>query len=95
MKAAELQNAPQILDIGFTKKDKERGRRKPATGSNRKSSEKEFERQAPMHPSPTQAINSPPTPSSAAPQSRPAAERAYRGLTIAAMLLILASILLV
>ncbi len=36
-----------------------------------------------------------PNSSDAFPQPRPADERAYRGLTIAAMLLILASILLV
>ena len=48
-----------------------------------------------MHTSPNHAITSPPTPSAAFPQSSPAAERAYQGLTIAAMLLILASILLV
>jgi hypothetical protein len=48
-----------------------------------------------MHPSPNRAVASPTTPSAAFSQSKPASERAYRGLTIAAMLLILASILLV
>ncbi len=48
-----------------------------------------------MQPSPNQAISSPLSSSATFPQSKPAAERAYQGLTIAAMLLILASILLV
>ena len=47
-----------------------------------------------MHTSPNHAIASPPL-RPLFPQSKPAAERAYQGLTIAAMLLILASILLV
>ncbi len=46
-----------------------------------------------MHPPKNHTINSPA--SAAFSQSNPAAERAYQGLTIAAMLLILASILLV
>jgi hypothetical protein len=48
-----------------------------------------------MHPSPNHVIASPPAASATFSQSGPTAERAYRGLTIAAMLLILASILLV
>jgi len=47
-----------------------------------------------MYP-PQQHAHPSPVPSAAIPQSGPAAERAYRGLTIAAMVLILASILLV
>jgi hypothetical protein len=47
-----------------------------------------------MHSSPNHATISP-IPSPAFTQSGPAAECAYRGLTIAAMVLILASILLV
>lgn len=47
-----------------------------------------------MHP-PQNHSASAPTQFAALPQSGAAAERAYRGLTIAAMLLILASILLV
>jgi hypothetical protein len=46
-----------------------------------------------MQTSPNRANASPPTSSAAFSQSRPAADRAYRGLTIAAMLLILVSIL--
>jgi hypothetical protein len=46
-----------------------------------------------MQPSPNQAISSPPSFSAAFSQSKPAAERAYQGITIAAMLLILASLL--
>jgi hypothetical protein len=57
--------------------------------------ERHLKGRPPMHTSPIHAITSPPTPSAAFPQSSPAAERAYQGLTIAAMLLILASILLV
>lgn len=47
-----------------------------------------------MQPSPNHAISSPPSSSAAFPRSKPATERAYQGLTIAAMLLILASLLL-
>ncbi len=46
-----------------------------------------------MRPSPNHATTSPPAQATACYQSKPAAERAYQGLTIAAMLLILASIL--
>ena len=48
-----------------------------------------------MRTSPNHAVASPPASSAVFPQSKPASERAYQGLTIAAMLLILASILLV
>jgi hypothetical protein len=48
-----------------------------------------------MHPSPNQDISSPQTSSAAFHASKPASEKAYQGLTIAAILLILASILLV
>ncbi|MGB8031673.1 MAG: hypothetical protein WCF30_18625 [Terracidiphilus sp.] len=47
-----------------------------------------------MQRSPNPAISSQPTASAAFHQSKPASERAYQGLTIAAMLLILASLLL-
>jgi hypothetical protein len=47
-----------------------------------------------MHPPQNHAATSP-AQFDAIPQPSPAAERVYRGLTIAAMLLILASILLV
>jgi hypothetical protein len=46
-----------------------------------------------MHPSPSHAFPSSPTPTSASPQTNLLAERAYQGLTIAAMLVILLSLL--
>ncbi len=46
-----------------------------------------------MHPSPCNAIPSPPTHTSGSPQPNQLTERAYQGLTIAAMLLLLASLL--
>ena len=48
-----------------------------------------------MHSSPHDAISAPQPSPAAVHQPKPASERAYQGLTIAAMLLILASILLV
>jgi len=48
-----------------------------------------------MHPSPNHFIGSPPTASAAFSRSKPASECVYKALTVAAMLLILASILLV
>jgi len=47
-----------------------------------------------MDPSPNSAITSPPISATASNGSKPASERAYQGITIAAMLLILASLLL-
>jgi hypothetical protein len=46
-----------------------------------------------MHPSPCHAFTSPPTPASASAQPNLLAERVYQGLTIAAMLVILLSLL--
>jgi hypothetical protein len=46
-----------------------------------------------MHPSPSHRFNSAPTHSGASPQPNPLAERAYRGITIAAMVALLASLL--
>jgi hypothetical protein len=46
-----------------------------------------------MHPSPSHAFTSPPTPTSASAQPNLLAERAYQGLTIAAMLAILLGLL--
>ena len=46
-----------------------------------------------MHPSPSDAFTSPPAHTSASAQPNLLAERAYRGLTIAAMLVILLSLL--
>ncbi len=45
-----------------------------------------------MHPSPSHGFNSAPTCASASPQPNPHAERAYRGITIAAMVALLASL---
>jgi len=46
-----------------------------------------------MHPSPTHAFTSPPAHTRVSAQPNLLAERAYRGLTIAAMLGLLASLL--
>lgn len=46
-----------------------------------------------MHPSPSHAFTSPPTHTSVSAQPNLLAERAYQGLTIAAMLVLLASLL--
>jgi hypothetical protein len=46
-----------------------------------------------MHSSPSHAFTSPPAQTSATAQPNLLAERAYQGLTIAAMLVILASLL--
>ena len=48
-----------------------------------------------MESSPNSVFTSPPGAVTASAQSTPASERAYRGLTIAAVLLILASLLLI